>query len=170
MRTALYRHFDQAGRLLYVGISFHSIQRTMQHKHGALWFEQIRKITFEWFPTREEAESAERQAIRQESPKHNIAHAVIRVNQPFIESEAPRAWGVRHEGSGRRDGWYSSKDQAQHMVGWFCACFPSEKFQLVSLSGVFEPCRPELRPSDWEKWSTERPDWNAADEYDRRAA
>lgn len=37
MRTALYRHFDAAGALLYVGISLNSIQRTAQHKHGALF-------------------------------------------------------------------------------------------------------------------------------------
>lgn len=72
-RTALYRHFDAAGALLYVGISLNTIQRTQQHKHGARWFEQIARIDIEWHDSRPAALTAEAIAIAMEAPQFNIA-------------------------------------------------------------------------------------------------
>lgn len=71
-RTALYRHYDAAGALLYVGISLCAIGRLSQHRRGAEWFDQIARVDIEWFPSRDEAETAERAAIGLESPRHNI--------------------------------------------------------------------------------------------------
>ncbi len=44
MKVALYRHFDAAGKLLYVGVSLDTIRRTAQHAHGAQWFHEISSI------------------------------------------------------------------------------------------------------------------------------
>jgi hypothetical protein len=74
MRTALYRHYDDHGTLLYVGISLCAIGRLAQHKQGARWFEFIAKIEVEWFDTREEAEAAERLAIQTLGPVFNNLH------------------------------------------------------------------------------------------------
>jgi hypothetical protein len=57
MRTALYRHFDADGRLLYVGISM----------------QDIATVRIEWFYSRKEALQAELRAITTENPAHNLA-------------------------------------------------------------------------------------------------
>ena len=41
METDLYRHFDAAGNLLYVGISFSAINRFSQHKYGSEWSKKV---------------------------------------------------------------------------------------------------------------------------------
>lgn len=75
-KTALYRHFDAFGRLLYVGISGSHLRRLAQHADGASWATDIASVTVDHYPTRAVAVAAERQAIRTERPAHNIAHAV----------------------------------------------------------------------------------------------
>lgn len=69
--TELYRHFDAAGQLLYVGISSLSTVRLGQHRSRAPWFEQIATITIERFKTEESARNAERNAIAAERPQFN---------------------------------------------------------------------------------------------------
>ena len=76
METALYRHFDAEGRLLYVGISLNAFSRLMQHRRDSAWFRQIASITVEWFPTRGKAVDAERAAIQAERPLHNVIHVL----------------------------------------------------------------------------------------------
>jgi hypothetical protein len=72
--TALYRHFDKDGRLLYVGISLSAVVRMQQHIRQAKWARDIARIEVEWFETRCEAEAAEWRAIRTEGPIHNQTH------------------------------------------------------------------------------------------------
>lgn len=69
--TALYRHYDTRGRLLYVGISLCAFTRTRQHKMQQPWFRQVTRIEIEWHATRSAAEAAEWAAIKNERPKHN---------------------------------------------------------------------------------------------------
>lgn len=75
-KTALYRHWNGEGKLLYVGISIRPFQRLDQHAYGSHWADDIEKVTIEYFDTRREAEAAERKAIKDESPLHNIVHAI----------------------------------------------------------------------------------------------
>lgn len=75
-RTALYRHFDNKGRLLYVGISLSPTYRFAQHRDSSRWFERITDVKIEWYPTREEALKAECHAIKTEDPEFNIIHKV----------------------------------------------------------------------------------------------
>jgi len=72
-RCALYRHYGEGDVLLYVGISLNHIRRLMQHRQNAAWFEDIRRVTIEWFPSREAALVAELAAIQAERPLHNVA-------------------------------------------------------------------------------------------------
>lgn len=74
-RTALYRHIDAAGALLYVGISLQPFKRLDQHGGQSHWFRQIASVTVEYFDTRTEAMAAEKEAIKVERPRHNIIHA-----------------------------------------------------------------------------------------------
>ncbi len=73
-RTALYRHFNATGDLLYVGISLSAVQRLGQHMEKAKWAEKIAKVTVEWHESRADAERAEREAIKREKPAHNVMH------------------------------------------------------------------------------------------------
>lgn len=76
MKTALYRHFDAADNLLYVGISLTPIYRLSSHVHRSNWSDQIVRVSIEWLEGRPEALAAEAQAIVEESPLHNIAGRV----------------------------------------------------------------------------------------------
>lgn len=124
-RTALYRHFDASGALLYVGISLNTIQRTQQHQHGARWFERIARIDIEWHSSRPAALTAEAIAIASESPVFNIARpkdAPLPRIVPFPQSDSVvrvrgeslhpvlwqgEQWAVTEYGIERRDGRYA---------------------------------------------------------------
>lgn len=90
-RTALYRHFDEADRLLYVGISFSAMKRLKQHRDHAHWFDAIARVTIEWLPSREEALIAEATAIRDESPKYNIQRPTVNAEGGMARRQLPRS-------------------------------------------------------------------------------
>lgn len=71
----LYRHFDESGKLLYVGISLNAVSRLVGHKRASPWVWSIARMEVETFPTREQAEAAERAAIRNDRPLFNATHA-----------------------------------------------------------------------------------------------
>jgi predicted GIY-YIG superfamily endonuclease len=70
----LYRHFDAQENLLYVGISLDALQRLRAHRTASRWFDDISLVKMETFPSRAKALSAERAAIINEKPKHNVVH------------------------------------------------------------------------------------------------
>ncbi|MFF9309952.1 GIY-YIG nuclease family protein [Streptomyces sp. NPDC014748] len=74
VRTALYRLFDKAGALLYIGISVSPEQRWVQHSDDKPWWSEVARIEFDWHATRAEALRREAEAIRAEKPRHNIHH------------------------------------------------------------------------------------------------
>ena len=83
--TTLYRHFDGEGGLLYVGIAYDAYNRWRQHQDHSAWTPEVRKTTYEPFPTREAALSAEREAIQSERPKYNI-----KMNGRRLEVDQPK--------------------------------------------------------------------------------
>ena len=72
--TDLYRFFDANDRLLYVGISFSAVARASQHRSEKDWWSDVARMDVEHLPSRAAAEQAERDAIRAESPLHNVVH------------------------------------------------------------------------------------------------
>lgn len=72
--TALYRHWDAEGNLLYVGISLSPLVRLCQHRDASAWYSAIATVTVAWFDSREQAAEAEVVAIKTEGPKHNVVH------------------------------------------------------------------------------------------------
>lgn len=74
MNHYLYRLYDAAGVLLYVGISKSAIHRLHQHLEAQPWADQIASQTVERFASRRELEDAERAAIKAEKPRFNKAH------------------------------------------------------------------------------------------------
>ena len=69
--VALYRQFDAADRLLYIGITNNPKRRLWEHKCRAVWAEQIARVDVVWLRSREEAAQAEREAIAAEAPIFN---------------------------------------------------------------------------------------------------
>ena len=76
--TTLYRHFNSAGELLYVGISTNAYNRYKQHRQEKNWVNQVTSITLERFNRREFAIEAEKIAIEKENPKYNVIHKTVR--------------------------------------------------------------------------------------------
>ena len=70
----LYRHFNDQGELLYVGMSLSTVARLMEHRCNSHWFYDIVNIKIEYFPDMESVLKAETLAIKMEKPLHNIMH------------------------------------------------------------------------------------------------
>lgn len=69
--TALYRWYDDADRLLYVGITGSLVERTAGHGSTDTWWRQVSLCRVEWFDSVAEAAAAERDAITAENPVRN---------------------------------------------------------------------------------------------------
>jgi hypothetical protein len=95
----LYRFWDSAGRLLYVGISVNPLSRFDQHRAEKPWWDDIASVTIERYPNRSEVLDAEREAIRSEKPAFNVTHNTSRPTRARAQS-APR--GTRRLKFGRK--------------------------------------------------------------------
>ena len=73
-KASLYRHFNDEGALLYVGVSKSVASRTKQHKASSHWANEISRTETQDFESREDALSAEVVAIKTENPIYNVAH------------------------------------------------------------------------------------------------
>ena len=92
--TALYRYYDADDELLYVGMTGDLAEREVEHIRDSTWMDFAARSTIERFPTRDEAEEAERDAIRSEVPLFNIAHndtpgATLRLVEYLIKQNRP---------------------------------------------------------------------------------
>ena len=81
----LYRFYNAAGDLLYVGITNDPLGRFRGHADKS-WFKQATSSTMEHFDTRSDLAAAEIAAIQTERPRYNKAHAgsspsVLRVRE-----------------------------------------------------------------------------------------
>lgn len=84
---ALYRLYDEAGTLLYVGQSIDWARRLGQHRAQQPWWDEVRRVEIERLPLDQLAD-AERAAIRAEEPLHNL---VRYLPLPQIVARSPRA-------------------------------------------------------------------------------
>lgn len=174
MRTALYRHFDAEGRLLYVGISLSAARRLEQHKSTAQWFSKIVRVEIQWHPSRMDALAAEASAIVNEHPLHNVWRPTQkRAASPMQEACTARAGeGVMHLKTGRIDGWYFD-GSGEHMLGWFRCVFPRDEFKLIEARKGADNLLTSGRALRWtehDKWAMSPPDLSAGDLFDRMAA
>lgn len=67
----LYRHYDAAGVLLYVGTARDPVKRLIGHEGRSPWADDIATITIESFDTDEAAYKAEAIAVEKERPIYN---------------------------------------------------------------------------------------------------
>jgi excinuclease UvrABC nuclease subunit len=70
-RTVLYRFYDEAGELLYVGVTGLAGERWASHSRHADWWPLIAHLGTEVFATMKEALEGERSAIWDERPHFN---------------------------------------------------------------------------------------------------
>jgi predicted GIY-YIG superfamily endonuclease len=74
-RTALYRLYDAAGHLLYIGITTDQKTRFASHATYKSWWKQVARDDVTWLQgTWQEALATEAAAIRVEKPKFNGKH------------------------------------------------------------------------------------------------
>lgn len=69
--TALYRFYDGAAELLYVGVTCNPVSRFQQHQERSDWWSRASLLHAEWHDTRELAEAAEERAVNDEAPEAN---------------------------------------------------------------------------------------------------
>ena len=74
-RCSLYRHYDDEGLLLYVGISVDPAVRMKQHESSSPWWRFVAESDIDWYLTETDAAQAERRAIIDEAPIFNKAGA-----------------------------------------------------------------------------------------------
>ncbi|MFJ8006123.1 hypothetical protein [Streptomyces fagopyri] len=70
--AAVYRLYDDAGTLLYIGSAYDPETRAAQHKDKP-WWPDIARRTDEWHPSRHVAYTEETKAIAADKPLHNTA-------------------------------------------------------------------------------------------------
>lgn len=98
---ALYRFFDAAGQLLYVGLTVDPGSRWKNHSKRKTWWYDVANSTMEWFPSRKAVEAAEILAIRNERPLHNVLHNIANAaSATGGKTRKPTLWSF----TGRRSG------------------------------------------------------------------
>lgn len=84
-RTALYRIYDEAGALLYIGITRDFGMRWQKHAAQQPWWPQVKRQVVDWYDSRPEARKAEIAAIGAEQPKHNKYDRFGAATSPEVE-------------------------------------------------------------------------------------
>ncbi|MEV8494523.1 GIY-YIG nuclease family protein [Streptomyces sp. NPDC052002] len=87
--TTVYRLYDKAGQLLYVGTTASPEDRWGQHAREKLWWSSVARAAVEWHPDRTEALAAERAAIQSEGPLHNDKATLDEVVIPYQGNRGP---------------------------------------------------------------------------------
>lgn len=72
--TTLYRLYNSADELLYIGIAEHWPSRLNSHRSDKPWFGEVIQVRLVHYQSRAEAAQAEREMIRTECPRHNVQH------------------------------------------------------------------------------------------------
>lgn len=72
--VSLYRFFDGAGALLYIGITNKNSKRWDGHVREKQWWGRVRTATIEHYADRPATMAAEQAAIKTEKPEFNVQH------------------------------------------------------------------------------------------------
>jgi hypothetical protein len=83
--TAVYRFFDDAGVLLYIGICDEPVKRWYHHAVDKVWWPTVVRFRVVWFPSRAQAVVEEERAIIAEKPVHNFVFNGV----PYRGSQFP---------------------------------------------------------------------------------
>lgn len=127
----LYRHYDENGTLLYVGVSLSAINRLAQHRSSAIWYDQIAKIEIETYPDRKSVLRAEKDAIQKEHPLFNIQCAKPKLKiGSVVDMLVPTMSG------------YKGKAVIREIRG---ECFDNASLKIETHAGMAEVCIHEVK-------------------------
>lgn len=97
--TGLYRFYNAADRILYVGISWHPAARFKQHADTKAWWPEVESYELEWHPDRPTAEGVETRLIRKLRPPYNRTDMPTPLYRGGAVSSAIRMAQFAKEGS-----------------------------------------------------------------------
>jgi predicted GIY-YIG superfamily endonuclease len=83
--TAVYRLYDAAGQLLYVGVAEDFDMRFRQHSYNKTWWSEVARKDVTWYPDRLSALTEEARAIEVESPVHNTRRGHSRIGLMVVQ-------------------------------------------------------------------------------------
>jgi hypothetical protein len=89
IRHELYRWYDGSATLLYVGRSYSAMARAAAHASGSSWYDDATIMIKQRYPSLAELVKAERQAIKTERPKYNVASVPGRKSTQRVKSSIP---------------------------------------------------------------------------------
>lgn len=126
----LYRHFNDAGELLYVGVTMSVFKRTSEHEDRE-WFPTVRTITVEVFETRDAVLAAEVDAIKAEGPIYNIRSSTQRKPLP-VRRPMPSLFDLSPSERKKKKA-ISDEDVAEIRASREAAAIVAHKFELLSV-------------------------------------
>jgi predicted GIY-YIG superfamily endonuclease len=157
-RTALYRFFDHADVLMYVGVTTSFGRRWTEHAKVKAWYPQVHHQTVTWFDSRQAALDAEAIAIREECPLHNISQSPWRLvptatggvalaPKPKPEDKHRiKAKAFRPEPDEYDDGMELLDERGWEMDGFLRACLRLLREEPERLLSLLAPHRPPPKP------------------------
>lgn len=88
--TYLYEAYDEAGVLLYVGVTSDVRSRVAAHAtEKAWWVKEVTDLKVRTYKTPALALKAERETIESRHPKYNVTHSAINKPRPPIDRKTP---------------------------------------------------------------------------------
>ncbi|WP_051853088.1 GIY-YIG nuclease family protein [Streptomyces aureocirculatus] len=87
--AAVYRLYDAAGHLLYIGLTCNPRSRWKDHRKEMLWWREVAFKVITWHETRHQACAAESSAVASERPLYNAYETFPRPGIP------PQPYGHR---------------------------------------------------------------------------
>ena len=93
MTHYVYRYYDSADRLLYIGSTYSFSTRAAAHERDATWWPDVTAVKLERFPDQLSSLSAEIYGIKTEGPIHNKAH-VVAYEPPPAPHVGKMSWEV----------------------------------------------------------------------------
>ena len=89
--SLLYRCYNAANDLMYVGVTYHISPRKSQHRKNWPWFAQVVRVDAEEYRWRRDALMAELTAIENEKPRHNFM-GIKRPMNPETHQDGHIVW------------------------------------------------------------------------------
>ena len=128
---AVYRLFDEAGHLLYVGMSGRTGRRFDDHAVKA-WWPLVRTVTLEWHDTAAQAAVAVRRAIGAERPRYNK-----------IGFQPPKAVPAKRRAGAPKP---ASPGVPRHLLADLDTLIGDRRVKLRDLAGQLRALAPEWTP------------------------
>lgn len=81
-KTDVYRLYDAADRLLYVGVAVNGYARLETHRREKSWWPDVQRVVMTQYRDRWTALYIEACAIRDENPRHNVSRNALTAEIP----------------------------------------------------------------------------------------